>query len=113
MTKDMGTGDMEVQIGLTRAQPGNKVWHLERAEHAEGYTVPCHLGGGGAVLFAFTLWSVRWKDDQRGSNRCVLKPQKKTDVPNPCNHCLSVTFLKRILQYIGISVFKHLVLKSE
>lgn len=28
-----------VQIGVTRAQPGNNVWHLERAEHTEGYAV--------------------------------------------------------------------------
>lgn len=33
-----------MQIGLTRAQRGNKVWHLERAEHTEGYTVLCHFG---------------------------------------------------------------------
>lgn len=62
-----------MQIGLTRAQPGNKVWHLERAEPVEGYTVLCHSGGVGAVLFAFTLWSVRWKDDQSRSNRCFFK----------------------------------------
>ena len=35
------------------------------------------LGGGGAVLSAFTLWSVRWKADQRRSNRCFFKTSEE------------------------------------
>lgn len=64
------------------------------------------LGGGGAVLFAFTLWSVRWKDDQRRSNRCILKPQKKNDVPN-LYHCRA--FISMSLEWafsVGISCIK-------
>lgn len=34
MTTEVGT--YKVLIGVTRAQPGNKVWHLESAEHVEG-----------------------------------------------------------------------------
>ncbi len=63
----------------------------------------------GDVLFAFALWSVRWKDDQRRSNRCFLKPQKKTDVQN-LYYCRA--FVSRNLEWkfcLGISVFR----KSE
>lgn len=41
MRKEIGEIQM---IGLSRAQPGNKGWHLERAEHTEGYTVLWHFG---------------------------------------------------------------------
>ena len=70
------------------------------------------LGGGGAVLFAFSLWSVRWKDDQRRSKRCFLKPQRKNDVPNLCNNCrASGSIIFEWRNCIGISVSKYLGFK--
>lgn len=41
MTKEEET--YEVLIGVTRTQPGNKVWHLESTECAEGHAVLCHF----------------------------------------------------------------------
>lgn len=98
-----------MEIGPTRAQPGNKVWHLERAKKIQRVT----LGGGGAILFGFTLWSVRWKDDQKRLNRCCLKPLNRTGVSN-LFYCRA--FVSRILVwmfYIRISVFKYLAFKSD
>lgn len=39
------------------------------------------LGGGGAVLSAFTLWSVRWKDDGgiiKGDQTDVVSEDSRT-----------------------------------
>lgn len=75
----------------TRAQPGNKVWHLESAELEEGYTALLCFGGGGAVLSAFTLWSVRWKDDGG-----IIKADQTDVVSEDSRTFLNWSFIRRL-----------------
>ena len=64
---------MKCEPGLNLAIKSG-IWRVQSMKRVILYCAA--LGGLGAVLFAFTLWSVRWEDDQRRSNRCCAKLQK-------------------------------------
>lgn len=63
MTKVVGT--YEALIGVTRTQPGNKVWHLESTECVAGHTALCRSEWLWSCPFGSYSGSARWKTDER------------------------------------------------